>query len=52
MQNDRQQLSGSSYLRECLKKQREVAKALFNHDQDLRKIEELAADIRLSSNLT
>lgn len=53
MQDEHQRLSGSNYLRdECLKKQREVAKALFNQDQDLRKIEELAADIRLSSNLT
>ena len=53
MQGEHQRLSGNNYLRdECLKKQREVAKALFNQDQDLRKIEELAADIRLSSNLT
>ena len=52
MMGDRQRLTGSSYLRECLKKQREVAKALFNQDQDLRNIEDLAADIRLGSNLT
>ena len=52
MQDNRQWLSGSSYLRECFKKQREVAKALFNQDQDLRKIENLAADIRLGSNMT
>ena len=51
MQDDHQR-SRSGYLGECLRKQREVAKALFNHDQDLRTIEELAADIRLSSNLT
>ena len=52
MQGDHQRLSGNGYLGECLNKQREVAKALFKKDQDLRKIEELAADIRLSSNLT
>ena len=52
MQDNRHFLRGSGYLCQCLKKQREVAKALFNQDQDLRKIEELAADIRLSSNLT
>ena len=52
MQGDHQRLSGNGYLGECLNKQREVAKALFKKDQDLRKIEELATDIRLSSNLT
>lgn len=52
MQGDRRRLSGKGYLGECLNRQREVAKALFNQDQDLRKTEELATDIRLSSNLT